>query len=287
MNEMSERRSGPSAARTATRVAFVLIAIACGKATGPSVSSSSHWLVCEADVDCASAGPTARCAGDGYCVDVAGVRIRLPAESVPGAGDAERAGDTPDTAEPSAGECPERRDDPSAVCIDVTPRWARDPASGMCCRYDNLCDLPQMWFSFASEEECQTSCRCVDIDYGEPPTDFGTERISLECSCADGTCSMNIEDELARICDNALGVPWVRTEGCGMIEITFGGGFYGGNTIYDAATGALVGRRSFSDVAVEPCGAFVTIAGRAFECETVTSCALCGTRFDPSIPPCE
>ena len=39
-----------------------------------------------------------------------------------------------------------------------------------------MCEAPQGWFWFESEQECRTSCRCGDVE-------SGVERISLECHC--------------------------------------------------------------------------------------------------------
>ena len=49
-------------------VAFAVLATACGEPSGPSSSSSSHWLRCEADADCDNLPLPATCGGDGYCV---------------------------------------------------------------------------------------------------------------------------------------------------------------------------------------------------------------------------
>ncbi len=284
MTQRSERRSAWRALGACGCFSLVLVAIACGKAASPSSSSSSHWLVCETDLDCAGAGSAASCGGDGYCVDAAGVRVRLT-EGSPDAGTA-----APDEADDCVGascsQCPAPNEDSGFICTDRTTVWARDPGSGTCCRYEGSCLAPS-WPRFESEGECQTSCRCAEIDYGDPPNAFGIERILLACACGDANCVMNVDDEVARICQTSFGVPWVRTEGCGMIDITLQGGFSVSSSIYDAATGALVGTSSFGDISGPPCHTYGTVAGRTFECETVTRCELCGTRFDPSIPPCE
>jgi hypothetical protein len=105
MKEMIERRRWRSAARRA-RVALAVIAMACGKAAGPSSSSSSHWLVCELDADCTSAGSEARCASDGYCVDVEGVRVTLTGTGPLGApddGDGPEGGSSCNCADVEAG----------------------------------------------------------------------------------------------------------------------------------------------------------------------------------------
>src|SRR5687767_4488860 len=48
-------------------VALAVLAMACGEPSGPSSSSSSHWLSCETDADCDNLPVAASCGGDGYC----------------------------------------------------------------------------------------------------------------------------------------------------------------------------------------------------------------------------
>jgi beta-glucanase (GH16 family) len=48
-------------------VSVMSMAIACGGQRGPSSSSSTHWLACDADSDCTNLAVGARCGGDGFC----------------------------------------------------------------------------------------------------------------------------------------------------------------------------------------------------------------------------
>jgi hypothetical protein len=60
-----------------------------------------------------------------------------------------------------------------------------------------------------------------------------------------------------------------------MIAIRSDGGFVGGDWVFDAMTGALIGSVTFSDTTRAPCQAYRTIAGRAFDCEEAVECAPC------------
>ena len=53
-------------------VALGALVMACGEPSGPSSSSSSHWLSCEQDSDCDNLAVPASCGGDGYCVSSTG-----------------------------------------------------------------------------------------------------------------------------------------------------------------------------------------------------------------------
>ncbi len=52
--------------------AVAVLATACGEPSGPSSSSSSHWLTCETDSDCENLPVPASCGSDGYCVSASG-----------------------------------------------------------------------------------------------------------------------------------------------------------------------------------------------------------------------
>ncbi len=52
-----------------------LAATACGGSVGPETSSSTHWLACRKDSDCANLCPDARCDTDGYCATNDGQRL--------------------------------------------------------------------------------------------------------------------------------------------------------------------------------------------------------------------
>jgi hypothetical protein len=64
--------------------------------------------------------------------------------------------------------------------------------------------------------------------------------------------------------------------GCGKVAIRSDGGYTGGDWVFDAMTGALIGSVTFSDTTNGPCRTYNTIAGRAFDCEEAIECPLCG-----------
>lgn len=313
MNEMSSRWLWASPVRGRYRLgalALALLAVACGLTSGPSSSSSSHWLVCQEDTDCLSLGQAARCDDGGYCANSDG-RISLPIEDGAGGGGGAASGGAGGGggggAEPNPasggtnGEggtsctgaacsaCPAPRIRTDVICESMT-YWARDPASA-CCPYENACVAPEAWPLFSSEEECQTDCRCAvveptDVSNQEAPF-FGVERISLECRCADGSCPENVQAATAEWCESAdnFGYDVIRYQGCGMIAFASDGGFTGGQLVFDEGTGALVGTSSYSDTTSLPCLTFTTIAGREFECSAAVMCQLCGP--PGGVPPCD
>jgi beta-glucanase (GH16 family) len=60
----------------AAAVSLVALALACGGQSAPTTSSSTHWLACETDLDCANLAAGALCGGDGYCVSPVGGHLR-------------------------------------------------------------------------------------------------------------------------------------------------------------------------------------------------------------------
>jgi beta-glucanase (GH16 family) len=46
---------------------LAFIAIACGGQSSPRTSSSTHWLACQVDADCANLAIGARCGSEGFC----------------------------------------------------------------------------------------------------------------------------------------------------------------------------------------------------------------------------
>jgi len=56
-------------------VALTALAVGCGGQTGAHVSSSTHWLACETDLECANLAVGARCGEDGYCATPVGQRL--------------------------------------------------------------------------------------------------------------------------------------------------------------------------------------------------------------------
>jgi hypothetical protein len=114
------------------------------------------------------------------------------------------------------------------------------------------------------EDEEEDPCSC---DVRE-----GSGRIALECVCADGTCTSL--QEYADAC-TAYGEQIVQ-RGCGKISVSFDGVFTSSSSVYDEASGALIGTSFFTDNSVEGvCGTNDTVAGEAFDCPTATPCVLC------------
>lgn len=56
-------------------VSLITLAVACGGQTGSKTSSSTHWLACETDLDCANLAIDAHCGDDGYCATPSGERL--------------------------------------------------------------------------------------------------------------------------------------------------------------------------------------------------------------------
>jgi hypothetical protein len=174
------------------------------------------------------------------------------------------------------------------------PVWARSPETGDCCRYEGSLAAPRSWLPFATEAECQSSCRCSALDgfsgmYGW----YATERSSLECRCSAETCPSTIAEAEQLSC-RASSV--ARSEGCGQVMIWYANGATGESWIFERslasadAGGAgvrLIGAGQLSDVPLGPCQAYEWIAGRAFECDDVTTCQVCNGGAASSIPPCE
>jgi beta-glucanase (GH16 family) len=58
--------------------ALLLLGVAaCQEGHPPQTSSSSNWLVCETDADCANLPAPATCGSDGYCVSTGGQKVEL------------------------------------------------------------------------------------------------------------------------------------------------------------------------------------------------------------------
>jgi hypothetical protein len=63
--------------RNGLRVALVLAALGCGRASSPRTSSLSNWLNCEQDAECAAVASGAYCGEQGYCVDPSGTPLAV------------------------------------------------------------------------------------------------------------------------------------------------------------------------------------------------------------------
>jgi hypothetical protein len=58
-------------------LALAMLSASCSSTHDDGGSSGSHWLTCDVDGDCTAVASGASCAGDGYCVDDTGARIRV------------------------------------------------------------------------------------------------------------------------------------------------------------------------------------------------------------------
>lgn len=58
-----------------TLVSSMAVSVACGGQTGPNTSSSTHWLTCDTDLDCANLAVGAHCGDDGFCAAPSGTRL--------------------------------------------------------------------------------------------------------------------------------------------------------------------------------------------------------------------
>lgn len=176
--------------------------------------------------------------------------------------------------------------------------WSRNPETGDCCRYDDSVVAPPSWPFFDTEAECQSSCRCSELeDFRAEYASYETERTPLECRCSSETCPSSIAEAELSMCNRDLALPVSRREGCGMVVIADNNGLFGDAWIFEqpqaapdagAAGGRLVGALHFGDVPFAPCQAYTWVAGSSFECDDVVTCHLCG---DPTsgipAPPCE
>ena len=72
---LSECRPSPSRSLRAALAPLVAIVVACGGQSSPSTSSSTHWLACRVDNDCANLAIGAHCGGDGFCSTTGGTRL--------------------------------------------------------------------------------------------------------------------------------------------------------------------------------------------------------------------
>ena len=140
-----------------------------------------------------------------------------------------------------------------------------------------LCDLPDGWVAFSTQDECQTDCRCQSI------TDHFFERFnlpdaheSLACACSRQDCAMTLEEELARRCPDGGAGNVTLARGCGKVEIADGPNLGGTTAVFDEASGRLIGRTEWGDTIALPCLAVSTISGTEFACPEATICQLCG-----------
>jgi hypothetical protein len=192
---------------------------------------------------------------------------------------------------PECRECPAPEGYAAQAARDV---WARNPATGDCCRYGDIGSPPATWPFFYTEDACQNDCRCASVDGQIDP------RTSIECICSVEDCPSSIEEAEQRLCSSES-FPFEpavqRLVGCGMVIVIDRNGYSGTAWVFeqplestDAAVAAprLVGSNRFSDASSETCDPFIWFAGPDYyECEDVVSCQLCGDSPGPEQPPCE
>jgi hypothetical protein len=110
-------------------LALAVLSASCSSTHDDGGSSGSHWLTCEVDGDCMAVASGASCAGDGYCVDETGTRIRVDDDAGAGQGGA-GAGGTSGTSGAGAGgsggsvalpDCDERTIGSDCTIVDHQP----------------------------------------------------------------------------------------------------------------------------------------------------------------------
>jgi hypothetical protein len=173
--------------------------------------------------------------------------------------------------------CPPARTDLS--CSEGAS-WARDPNSGLWCEYAKPCAANFGWTTFVSAAECNPlGCSC-DRRPGAPPQPIG-------CGCPPGGCP-TLGEALRDACSGD-GIPVIERHGCGKVELSFEGGFTGWISVFDEASGTMIGRAVGSDTPFGLCNTFGYTFGEEFACTDVLSeCAHCALpTLPPAVPACE
>lgn len=174
--------------------------------------------------------------------------------------------------------CPPPRTD-----LSCEPRstWARDEASGLCCKYEKPCAVNAGWPTYASEAECNPlGCSC-DRTAGAPAQ-------PVACGCPPTGCP-SLSEALKGDCSTAeLGIPVLERRGCGKVELAFFGGISGWLSVFDQKSGAMIGRATGLDQQFGVCNVFGYTFGEQFDCADVESeCAHCGLPIArPDVQPC-
>lgn len=52
--------------------------------------------------------------------------------------------------------CPMGRSGDAMFCADIV-RYARDPDTGICCRYDTVCAAPAGWKTYSRKSSCEAA----------------------------------------------------------------------------------------------------------------------------------
>lgn len=119
------------------------------------------------------------------------------------------------------------------------------------------------------------------------PESADTGRENLECFCRNGRCPESFDvavAELSKAQEHARNVWVIRSEGCGLLAIGNGNGFFSEVFIYDAGSRALVGARFIGDLCTGPCSCSI-VAGLG-ACPTAKNCLLSGPNVS-HIPECD
>lgn len=179
--------------------------------------------------------------------------------------------------------------------------WARDPATGNCCRYANSTAAPTGWLRFDYEAACRSDCLCSALEgFAGDFEDLLPVRETLACRCTLESCPSTREEAEQSMCA-VFGPPAVqRLVGCGMVVVVDRNGFSGYAWVFEqpSQSGAappasvLVGAAHFSDdLSSNACTPTSWSVGRDFftECDDaeVVACQLCGESPGPDYPPCK
>jgi hypothetical protein len=254
-----------------------VLALACGRAENAPSSSLPTDLGSSDEDEPAASGPNEASMGDDDTNDAG---ASLP------------SGDSAECPAPRPGATP-----------GVAAGWARDPATGGCCRYTNRTSAPIGWLRFDDEAACKSDCLCSELEGFEGDfEDLLPVRDSLECRCSLESCPSSLEEAERSMCAVISPLAAVqRLVGCGMVVVVDRNGYSGYTWVFerpsesgDAAPPAsgLVGASKFSDAfSSEPCPTSSWFAGRDFfaECDDaeVVTCQLCGDSPGSDYPPCQ
>jgi hypothetical protein len=257
-----------------------VLALACGRAENAPSSSLPTDVGASDEDEPAASGPNEASMGDDDTNDAG---ASLPSSD--------------------SAECPAPR--PGAT-PGVAAGWARDPATGGCCRYTNRTSAPSGWLRFDDEASCKTGCLCSALEGFEGDfEDLLPVRDSLECRCSLESCPSTLEEAEQRLCAVAGPFPPAveRHVGCGGVVVVFDNNGQSGSAWTfqppsesgdpAAAAPRLVGAATLCGVNSsdsDPCHRAPWPAGRDFgiECDygPVIACQVCGDSPDTDYPPC-
>jgi len=140
------------------------------------------------------------------------------------------------------------------------------------CYYDSVCAAPVGWTSFPTQGECETSCRCAELEWWEQDKLPAIEHISLECGCSAVSCPTTFAEALDRLCEGAApGGSRALSRGCGRVMLGRSDDGWSLDYVFDAQSGELVGVLWAGAPPSNPCFASVTIAGQVLGCPELTA----------------